>query len=59
MDLAQQTGEVIDGVNRVGGNDEIDRGTRGEAKIGDVTEVALHRHLFAFGLAAQVGDSFG
>ena len=59
MDLAQQTGQVIDVGQRVRRNDEIHRTTGCEAKIGDIALMTLHRHLGGLGLAPEQCDPVG
>ena len=57
--LAQQAGQVVDAVERVRGDDDVDRAAGGEAEVGEVALVALDAHLGALGRGAQVGDRLG
>ena len=57
VDLAQRAPEVGVVVERVVGDDDVDRPARREAEVGQLAVVALHGDAGPGGRAAQVGDA--
>ena len=57
MDLAQETGEVIDILQGVRRHDQIYRTAGGESEIGNLALMTLHGHFGLLGLPTQQRDS--
>ena len=57
--LTQQAPEVVDFGDRVIGDDQRCRATRGEAEVGEVARVTFHGHLGLGRRAANAGDCLG